>query len=70
MTDLAARADAGMWQDVANLLHTALALHTAEGCPRCPGDCSSANPPMYNCPTQAALRAYRAFDAALARSNP
>jgi len=38
------------WQGVAMKLHHALALHTAEGCPRCPGDCSASNPPMHSCP--------------------
>jgi hypothetical protein len=51
------------WKDVAIKLHGALARHTCEGCPICPGDCSSANPPVFDCPTQRAFEAYRAFDA-------
>lgn len=52
-------------REVAIKLHGALAAHTCEGCPRCPGDCAGANPPMMDCPTQRAIEAYRAFDAAL-----
>lgn len=47
------------------ILHTALAQHICYGCPACPGDCSSANPPMIFCPTQLAIKAFRMFDASL-----
>jgi hypothetical protein len=46
-------------------LNLALAMHTSLGYPSCPGDCSSANPPMLSCPTQEAKKAYAKFDAAL-----
>lgn len=52
-------------EEAAIQLHSALAAHTCYGCPRCPGDCSSANPPVLDCPTQRAIEAYRTFDAAL-----
>lgn len=52
---------------VAADLHAALAAHTCQGCPACPGDCSSANPPMIGCPTRQAIDAYRRYDAFLAR---
>jgi len=45
-------------------LHGALAAHTCYGCPACPGDCSSANPPMMFCPTAQAQAAYFMFDRA------
>ena len=55
--------------EVAMALNHALSLHTAYGCPVCPGDCSSANPPVMSCPTQAAVWAFRKFDA-LAKQEP
>jgi len=58
----ATKAELQALRELATKLHQALAMYTSEGCPRCSGDCSSANPPMYNCPTQAAIEAYRAFD--------
>ena len=55
--------------EVAAALNHALGLHTAYGCPVCPSDCSSANPPVMSCPTQAAVRAFRKFEA-LAKQEP
>ena len=65
LTACAALADdaAEPWKNVALKLHVALAQHTCRGCPECPGDCSSANPPVMNCPTLLAIEAFRAFDA-------
>ena len=60
----ALEAEAGRLRELAITLHGALAAHTCFGCPQCPGDCSSANPPVFFCPTQQAISAYRMFDAA------
>jgi len=51
------------WPFVAIKLHLALSLQPQLGCPRCSGDCGSANPPILSCPMQAATEAYKAFDA-------
>ena len=45
-------------------LHVALALYTCHSCPICSGDCSADNPPVMACPTEAAIKAFRLYDAA------
>ena len=44
-------------------MEKALGLYTCHPCPVCSGDCGSANPPVLNCPTQAALNAFGGWDA-------
>ncbi len=44
-------------------MEKALGLYTCHPCPVCNGDCGSANPPVLNCPTQAALNAFGGWDA-------
>ena len=44
-------------------MEKALGLYTCHPCPVCNGDCGSANPPVLNCPTQAALDAFGGWDA-------
>lgn len=43
-------------------LADALGLYTCHPCPICNGDCSSAMPPVLNCPTEAAVKAFRDWD--------
>lgn len=50
---------ASSWEDERAELVGALELFEAYGCPRCLGDCASANPPILVCPMKVAQDALR-----------
>lgn len=58
-----AKEDAARLRAHCEALERALGLYTCHPCPVCNGDCGSANPPVLNCPTQAALNAFGGWDA-------
>jgi hypothetical protein len=58
-----AKEDAARLRAHCEALSGALGLYTCHPCPICNGDCSSAMPPVLNCPTEAAVKAFRDWDA-------